>query len=186
MAGMDLDERRAVARFLDRVADFSQVALLTDEEVAALFGPQTAAVIAALDSYSRESGLCASCGGRCCRDIGCELYSPLFRQCPIYDTRPLLCRFHFCHLFDPVDKGLVIALRDVFMSCYTADQISRGTIARSMSVPPLNSGCSVLVANARPVVDAVSEGRVTPEEGVRLVRAEVERYRRRHRASPAP
>jgi len=142
--------------------------------------------MAAFDSFSQDSGLCASCGGECCREIGCEVYSPLFQECPIHDTRPLLCRFHFCHRFDALGKGLVIALRDVFMACYTADQISRGTIARSMSVPPLDNGCPVLAANVQPVIESVRDGRITPDEGIDLIREEVERYRRHHRAPPAP
>lgn len=186
MAGIELDETRAIATFLDGVGRFAQVALLTDAEVGELFGPETVAAMAAFDSYSRESGLCASCGGECCREIGCEVYSPLFQQCPIYDNRPLLCRFHFCHRFDQVDKGLVIALRDVFMACYTADQISSGTITGSMSVPPLENGCPILAANVQPVADSVRDGSLSPGEGIRLIREEVERYRRHHPASPAP
>lgn len=184
MADFELDETRAIAAFLDGIGRFSQVALLTDEEVQDLFGRQTAAVMAAFDSYGREKGLCASCGGECCREIGCEVYSPLFEQCPIHDMRPLLCRFHFCHRFDAVDKGLVIALRDVFMACYTADQISRGTIARSMSVPPLENGCSILAGNVQLIVESVRSGRLSPGEGVRRVRAEAKRYRKRHPAGP--
>ncbi len=185
MAGAELDESRAIATFLDRVGRFSQVALLTDEEVAELFGPQAVAAMAAFDGYSRENGLCASCGGECCREIGCEAYSDLFQECPIYDTRPLLCRFHFCHRFDTVDKSLVIALRDVFMACYTADQICSGTVARSMSVPPLENGCPILAANVQPVIESVRKGSLSPREGIRLIRGEVERYRRHHPVSPA-
>ena len=185
MAGIELDEIRATATFLDRVGRFAQVALLTDAEVGELFGPETAAAMAALDAHGRESSLCASCGGECCREIGCEVYSPLFEQCPIHDWRPLLCRFHFCHRFDRAGKSLVIALRNVFMACYTADQISSGTIARSMSVPPLESGCSVLAANVRALADSVRDGSLSPGEGIRLIREGVERYRRRHRAGPA-
>ncbi len=185
MAGLDLDETRAIATFLDRIGRFSQAALLTDYEVQDLFGRQEIEVMAAFDSYGREKGLCASCGGECCRNIGCEVYSPLFQECPIKDTRPLLCRFHFCHRFDEMDKNLVIALRDVFMACYTADQISRGTIARSMSVPPLESGCSILVANVEPIMESVRSGALDPREGARQVRAEAERYRKHHSASPA-
>jgi hypothetical protein len=183
MANAGLDEAGAIARFMDAVGRFAQVALLTDGEVRDLFGAEVAAALAAFDRYSEENGLCASCAGVCCREIGCEVYSPLFEECPIHATRPLLCRFHFCHRFDAVDKTMVIALRDVFMACYTADQISRGTIAESMSVPPLETTCPALVANIQPVVEAVRDGRVSPQEGVRSIRAEVDRYRKYHSAS---
>ena len=183
MADSGVDVTRAIASFVDAVGRFAQVALLTDEEVRELFGADVAAAIAAFDRYSEENGLCASCAGVCCREIGCEVYSPLFEECPIHATRPLLCRFHFCHRFDAVDKTMVIALRDIFLACYTADQISRGTIAKSMSVPPLETACPALVADIQPVVEAVRDGRVSPQEGIRSIRAEVDRYRRHHSIS---
>jgi hypothetical protein len=183
MAEAGVDETRAIATFLGVVRRFAQVALLTDEEVRELFGADAAAALAAFDRHSEENGLCASCGGVCCSEIGCEVYSPRFEECPIHATRPLLCRFHFCHRFDTVDKTLVIALRDIFLACYTADQISSGTIAKSMSVPPLETACPSLVANVGPLVEAVRDGRVTPQEGAGLIRKEVERYRSRHMVS---
>jgi hypothetical protein len=183
MAEAGVDETRAIATFMGVVGRFAQVALLTDEEVRELFGTDTAAALAAFDRYSEENRLCASCGGVCCSEIGCEVYSPRFEECPIHATRPLLCRFHFCHRFDVVDKTLVIALRDIFLACYTADQITSGTIARSMSVPPLETACPALVANIEPLVEAVRNGRVTPQEGAGLIRMEVEHYRSHHTVS---
>lgn len=186
MAEAGVDETRAIATFMGVVGRFVQVALLTDEEVRELFGAETAGALAAFDRYSEENGLCASCGGVCCSEIGCEVYSPRFEECPIHATRPLLCRFHFCHRFDAVDKPSVIALRDIFLACYTADQISSGTIAISMSVPPLETACPTLVANIEPLVEAVREGSLDPQNGVRLIRKEVERYRRHHSVAPPP
>ncbi|MDM7999490.1 MAG: hypothetical protein QUS33_05675 [Dehalococcoidia bacterium] len=180
MGRPSLDETTVVATFMGAAGRFAKVALLTDAEVEELFGPETAAALAIFDHYSEESGLCASCGGICCSEIGCEVYSPLFGKCPIYATRPLLCRFHFCHRFDAVDKTLVVALRDVFLACYTAYQIRDGTIALSMNVPPLEMSCPTLVANTEPVMDAVRDGSLDPQEGSQLIRKEVERYRRYH------
>jgi hypothetical protein len=185
MAEAGVDEIRAIATFVGAVGRFAQVALLTDEEVRELLGADTTAALAVLDRYSEENGLCASCGGVCCSEIGCEVYSPRFEECPIHATRPLLCRFHFCHRFDVVDKTLVIALRDIFLACYTADQISSGTIAKSMSVPPLETACPSLVANVEPLVEAVREGKIDPQDGADLIRKEVVRYRNRHPVSQA-
>lgn len=184
MAGPGVDETRAIATFLGAVGRFVQVALLTDEEVRELFGEDTAAALAAFDRYSEENGLCASCGGVCCSEIGCEVYSPQFGECPIHATRPLLCRFHFCHRFDVADKTLVIALRDIFLACYTADQISSGTIAKSMSVPPLETACPALAANVQPLMDEIREGSLDPQNGIQLIRKEVDRYRRHHSVAP--
>ena len=183
MAEAGVDETRAIATFLEAVGRLAQVALPTDGEVRELFGEETAAALHAFDRFSDENGICASCGGVCCREIGCEVYSPLFEECPVQATRPLLCRFHFCHRFDAVDKTLVIALRDIFMACYTADQVSSGSIAKSMRVPPLEAACPALVANTQPWVDAVRDGKLNPEDGAELIRKEVERYRSHHSAS---
>jgi hypothetical protein len=183
MAAAGVDETRAIAAFMEAVGRFAQVALLTDGEVRDLFGEETAAALAAFDRYSEENGFCASCGGLCCREIGCEVYSSLFEECPIHTTRPLLCRFHFCHRFDAVDKSLVIALRDIFLACYTAYQISSGTIAEAMSIPPLETACPVLVANIEPVLEAVREDKMNPRDGAELIRKEVERYRSHHSAA---
>ena len=183
MAEARVDETRAVATFMGAVGRFAQVALLTDEEVRELFGADAAAALTAFDRYSEENGLCISCGGVCCSEIGCEVYSPRFEECPIHATRPLLCRFHFCHRFDVVDKTLVIALRDIFLACYTADQVSSGAIAKSMCVPPLETACPTLVANVEPLVEAVREGRLDPKDGVQLIQREVDRYRNHHTVS---
>jgi hypothetical protein len=183
MAAAGVDETRAIATFMEAVGRLAQVALFTDGEVRELFGEETVAALVAFDRFSGENGICASCGGVCCSEIGCEVYSSLFEECPIHATRPLLCRFHFCHRFDAVGKTLVIALRDIFLACYTADQVSGGTIAESMSVPPLQAACPALVANTQPLVDAVGEGKLNPEDGAELIRKEVDRYRSLHSVS---
>jgi hypothetical protein len=184
MAEARVDETRAIATFMGAVGRLAQVALLTDGEVRELFGAETAAALVAFGRFSDDNGICASCGGVCCSEIGCEVYSPLFEECPVHATRPLLCRFHFCHRFDALDKTLVIALRGIFLACYTADQVSGGTIAESMSVPPLEAACPALVANTQPLVDAVREGEISPQDGAELIRKEVERYRSLHSVSP--
>ena len=68
---------------------------LTDEEFEELFGAEISAVTRLLNETSREK--CSACRGKCCRDIGCKLYSEKFGYCPIYDIRPRECRYHFCH-----------------------------------------------------------------------------------------
>jgi len=183
MADARIDETRAIATFMGAVGRLAQVALLTDGEVRELFGAETAAALVAFGRFSDENGICASCGGVCCSEIGCEVYSPLFEECPVHATRPLLCRFHFCHRFDALDKTLVIALRDIFLACYTAYQISSGTIAEAMSIPPLETACPVLVANIEPVLEAVREGKIDARDGAESIRKEVERYRSHHSAA---
>lgn len=68
---------------------------LTDEEFEALFGADIAGLIRDLNKMSRQK--CRECGGKCCQEAGCRLYSPMFTGCPIYEIRPRECRYHFCH-----------------------------------------------------------------------------------------
>ncbi len=66
----------------------------SDAEFAAAFGQQAAGAIRMLGRYAAP--LCQDCGGECCRRIGCELYSPSFSTCPIFELRPAKCRLYFC------------------------------------------------------------------------------------------
>ncbi|MCD6567312.1 MAG: hypothetical protein J7K94_01035 [Dehalococcoidia bacterium] len=67
---------------------------LTDADFAELFGPEIARITRALGKVAEEK--CPACGGKCCVDIGCGLYSEKFSCCPIYEIRPRECRYHFC------------------------------------------------------------------------------------------
>ncbi len=79
---------------------------LSDETFKALLGAEIFAITSVLNESAKEK--CSVCRGRCCRDIGCRLYSDKFDYCPIYDMRPRECRYHFCHtIFEaaPLSKG---------------------------------------------------------------------------------
>jgi len=52
-----------------------------------------------------------------------------------------------------------------------------------MRVPPLEAACPALVANTQPLVDAVRDGKLNPEDGAELIRKEVERYRSHYSSS---
>ena len=164
-------------RFTEEICRSGHAILVTSDEMKDLFGEDVVASIAELDAFGREAGVCASCGGSCCADIGCELYVPEFGQCPIYEYRPLLCRFHFCHRFDAHGRDLVIRLRDFFLRCYTAISCGGSTMAESWNIPPLKEVCPDFVSASAVWVEAVRGGRISPEQGLGLIRQEAERYR---------
>jgi len=84
----------------DVVMDASEV-FLTHEKFGELFGAEISAITDVLNKAGAEK--CSTCGGKCCKDIGCRLYSEKFSGCPIYDIRPRECRYHFCHdIFEAV------------------------------------------------------------------------------------
>lgn len=67
---------------------------MTDGEFEQLFGKELSRVTRVLGEIAKNK--CSVCKGKCCREIGCGLYSEKFSYCPIYEMRPRECRFHFC------------------------------------------------------------------------------------------
>jgi len=180
-----MDKARAIDRFLGRVDQFRQIALVTDEEMTQLFGGEVAQSLAQLERFAAENRMCADCGGVCCRDIGCELYAALFSQCPIHEYRPIACRMHFCRRLDDPYRSLIIELRDVFVGCYRAMDFWPGASLRSLDTPPFGEVCPRFVAAVAPWVNAVRQGSLAPgTAGGGLGRAAAN-YRR-YRASGKP
>ncbi len=173
-----MDPAGKVERSMQEACRSGRVVLITGDEMGELFGQEVAASIAELDNFGREAGICASCGGACCADIGCELYVPQFGQCPIYEYRPLLCRFHFCYRFDAKSRDLVIRLRDFFLRCYTAVSCGDSAMAKSWNIPPLKEACPEFISAAGIWVEAVRDGKLHPERGVELILQEAEKYRK--------
>jgi len=172
-----MDKGKAISQFLERVDTYGQIILVTEKEVADLFGEELMMVLGQLESYAHENQLCADCGGQCCDDIGCELFATQFARCPIYFLRPIACRLHFCHKFDSEHKATIIELRDVFFGCYKAVDFSASPNIASLDTPPFTSHSSELIARVIPLVAAVRHGNSAPDEVVRLLMKEVDRYR---------
>ena len=97
----------------EKVRGLSGLPFVTDAQVAELFGERVSQALSFLDRLSAEQGICSSCGGKCCQEIECELYLGDFQGCPVYDRRPLICRFHYCHRFGKEHKSLILELRDL-------------------------------------------------------------------------
>jgi len=121
----------------------------------------------------------------CCGDIGCELYAAQFGQCPIYAYRPIACRLHFCHRFDALHRALIIELRDVFVGCYRAVDFSDSSNLRSLDAPPLKDVCPEFVAAVGSCVNAVREGRLSPDHAAQTISREAENYRNHRTATRA-
>jgi hypothetical protein len=68
---------------------------LTEGEFEELFGKEISRIARVLSEIAKSR--CSVCRGKCCREIGCGLYSEKFSSCPIYEIRPRECRFHFCN-----------------------------------------------------------------------------------------
>lgn len=68
---------------------------ITDSDFESIFGEEVTRIVRNIGYASGER--CLACGGKCCREIGCGLFSEKFSLCPIYEIRPRECRYHFCH-----------------------------------------------------------------------------------------
>ena len=101
----------------EKALGLSELPFITDAQIRECFGQEVSQALSFLDRFSAEQGICSSCGGRCCQEIKCELYLEDFEGCPIYDQRPLICRFHYCYRFGKEHKSLILELRD---SCVDA------------------------------------------------------------------
>lgn len=180
-----MDKARAIDQFLGRVDQFSQIALVTYEELSHLFGEEVAQALAQLEHYSAENRTCADCGGTCCRDIGCELYAAQFAQCPIHGFRPIACRMHFCPRLDDPYRSVIIELRDVFVGCYRAIDFWDSANLRSLDSPPFGEVCPQFVAAIVPCIKGVREGWLAPGPAAQMLCREAADYRR-YRASGRP
>ncbi len=153
---------------------------LTDEEFEALFSAEIARLIRNLNEVSQQR--CRECGGKCCREVGCRLYSPAFKGCPIYEIRPRECRYHFCNqLFvqAPLDKEqLELLMRPI-------TEFTRGNreeIARMFpsfpTFPPGEEGLASLGIREAvvQVVQAFEQGELSEETARALLRNICRRY----------
>lgn len=172
-----MDKGKAISRFLDRVDHFSQIILVTDEEMRDLFGDDMTELLGQLDLFSRKERLCARCGGKCCADIGCELFAPHFGQCPIHSYRPIACRLHFCYSFDNPYKSTIIDLRDVFFGCFRAVDLWSSANIRSLDTPPFDGRCPELLAAVVLLVEAVRQRKAEPEAVAKEILREAQRFR---------
>lgn len=176
---MDVDT--AIANFLASCHRFEQLLFVTDEELERLFGRELVMTINRLERFNQEESVCLQCGGSCCHDIGCELYLPRFGRCPIHGFRPIACRLHFCHRFDAVDKSLVLALRNTFLGVFNFVEESYSTIFKLLDTPPLAGSSAEFVATIFPLITAVGQGSLEPEQAEKTIQQAVRDYRRSHR-----
>jgi len=132
-----MDSGYAIDSFLRQVDRFSQVVFVDRDRIHRLFGEEVVETLEKLETFANRKQICNDCGGLCCRDVGCELYAPQFTTCPVHQIRPIVCRFHFCHRFDVLDKPAVIELRDIFLGCYMALDNWGHDNLRALDIPPL-------------------------------------------------
>lgn len=184
-----MDKAEAVKRFVERLDNYPELPFLTEGEVEGLFGEEVMSALRRLLDLAREIKLCSDCGGKCCAEVKCELYSTRFEACPIHELRPVACRFHFCHRFGDEHKEAIVALRDIYLGCFmTFDgmgSITGSHQARSLDTPPLANFWPELSEFGRRTIAFMEGGDLTPEEAQQAIREEIAKYRQ-ERSAPYP
>ncbi|MBI2836583.1 MAG: hypothetical protein HYX85_02695 [Chloroflexi bacterium] len=172
-----MDKQKAIASFLKHLPRLSRLPLISDEEMAELYGGEVAAVLRETERFDSSEWVCARCERRCCPAVRCELYAPQFTRCPVHDFRPVICRLHFCNRFPIAASPLMRELDDIFFeSLLSARQIGIEA-ARLFDCPPFGQLAPGLVASIGPLVQAVRCGELPPDEAEQLIRQEASQYR---------
>ncbi len=182
-----IDKQRAVDVFLTRVGGLSRLPLVSDDEIAGLYGDEVAATLAELDRANQAGRTCLDCGGKCCHACGCELYSERFDWCPIHAYRPVVCRLHFCHRFDVAGSRAVVELSDVFFDSLLAaegrsaegrsDERLGDERVRLFDSPPFERNAPQLTEAASGWMNGLDAGTLSPKRVARLLRREATRFR---------
>jgi hypothetical protein len=176
-ADRHLDVNLAVSHFLKNFESLSRLPLVTNAEMAGLFGEEVASALEELELYDSQEKICLNCISRCCLLVDCELYSPEFGLCPVQSFRPVLCRMHYCHKFTQEHNFLVKEIGDIFLeSLLAAERLVKPKTAFFDS-PPLTAPAPGLVASTASCILAFKEGRLDEVSALRVVHAEAEKYR---------
>ena len=169
------DIKTAVQNFLQHFESLSRLPLVTDAEMDLLFGAELNSALFELNLYNQQEKLCHLCRGQCCLLVDCELYVPEFGCCSIYKFRPLLCRFHFCHRFDPVYKELVKTVGNIFLESLLAVQAVAPKVTLLLDSPPLGKLAPDLINAVMPHIIAFKEGRLGEAAVLTAINAELEK-----------
>ncbi len=172
-----LDLKKAVDKFCANVEKLAHLPLITDEELALVYGLEVTEALESLSLYNRQEKVCLNCKDKCCRLVGCELFHTNFTQCPVYDHRPALCRMHFCKQFASGDNSLVKDLGDIFLDCLIEAERLGSQKAKLFDSPPLNRVIPGLLKDILPHIQVVKEGSLDEASARSLIMAEVKRYR---------
>ena len=180
----DMNIEQAIENFTTNLDKFPQLPFITDLEVSEVFGQEVAQSLELLEGKNKEGGICSACGGKCCQQMGCELFDESFGKCPIHEHRPVLCRFHYCEKFGDDQKSLIRELLDIFASGVSRLEAENGAIP-SIELNMLlysacrkpEESCPRLIEDMRHIVAAAKRGEVDWEKAIMMLREKVLSYR---------
>ena len=172
-----MDKGKAIANFLDYVEQLTRLPLITDQEMKSLFGDEVELAIQELNRLNQERQICLNCNRNCCQEYGCEFFAPQLGWCPVFDIRPVICRLHFCQRFQPEAGLMIMELYEIFLDSLTIAAKISSTKVGLFEIPPFIRFAPQLICAISPLVQAVREGNLDPENGRQKIRLEAMRYR---------
>ena len=172
-----IDKQRAVDIFLTEIGGLGRLPLISDDEIERLYGDEVAVTLVELGRANDAGRTCTDCGGKCCAACGCELYSERFAWCPIAAYRPVVCRLHFCHLFESAVSHAIIELSDVFFDSLLAAEERGDERVGLFDSPPLTTNAPQLTAAASGWMKDLDAGKLSPKRVAGLLRREAARFR---------
>ena len=172
-----MDKGKAIASFLNHFEQLTRLPLITDQEMKNLFGDEVELAIQELNRLNQEKQICLNCNKNCCQEYSCEFFAPQFGWCPVFDIRPVICRLHFCQRFQPAACLMILELYEIFLDSLDIAAKTGSTKVGLFEIPPFFSLAPQLIGAIDPLVQAVREGNLDPENGRQQIRLEAMRYR---------
>lgn len=179
-----MEMNRPTQNLWHSIEQLPHLPFVTDAELEDKLDVQIVQVLRLLDGLNQAHSICSQCGGQCCRDMGCELFTPELGCCPIADYRPLICRFQFCEKFGSQHETLIKWLRDLFTSA-TGHGEAGSRAVRALELNLLlfqacrgaDAPCPQLLQNICLITAAARSQEIGWQEARRQINQEVEAYR---------
>ncbi|MDD5189910.1 MAG: hypothetical protein PHE50_02575 [Dehalococcoidales bacterium] len=172
-----VDKDKTIRQYLENVRQLKRLPFITDDEMRLLFSEEIAGMMEELSHYDLETRFCGDCQKRCCLVAKCELYDTRFQMCPIYELRPVVCRMHYCHLFQAEKGAMVEEISDVFFACLMAAEAAGIPHARLFDSPPIARCAPGFIVEAEKVLQRMKNGEITTEEASGLILTQARVYR---------
>jgi hypothetical protein len=172
-----IDKQKVIRNYIANVQEMHRLPFITDDEMQQLFGEDITTILTRLSLYDTEKGLCVNCVKRCCLVVHCELYDARFPGCPIFKLRPVVCRLHYCHLFQKDCGQLVEELSDIFFECVIAAESSGITPTRLFDSPPLVRCAPEFISRIGNIMQSVRNNGVDLQHALAVINIEAEKHR---------
>jgi hypothetical protein len=168
---------KAIQHFLDNVERLERLPLISDEDMALIYGDEVMESIAVLSRYNSQEKACVKCAKKCCPLVRCELYDAGFSQCPILPFRPAICRMHYCDKFAVGDASFVKEFADIYLNALLEAKIQGSRKVDLFDSPPLNKFAPELVADISPLLNAFKDGTLDEASALREIHNKAARFR---------